>query len=218
MLGVAAEGVLPHLDFLGGEKPLPALLSKQADIGVIVTRLKTKAALKQQAAERPHAPILRPAAKQHAGVELLNTVAPHRVAAEKGKIREHAQPVAAEVELHGPTLLRAWGGRVDQIHVFPVGAPALARVERTEAVQPAAVDLPERDLARGVPIAGIQRGPQTQLGGRVGPEGKLAEEIILDEILTVPGRPIGEVDFVGDQALHRTEARRQDADITHGVE
>ena len=31
-------------------------------------------------------------------------------------------------------------------------------------------------------------------------------------------RPIGEVDFVGDQALHRTEARRQDADIAHGVE
>ena len=32
------------------------------------------------------------------------------------------------------------------------------------------------------------------------------------------GRPIGEVDFVGDQTLHRTETRRQDADIAHGVE
>ena len=31
-------------------------------------------------------------------------------------------------------------------------------------------------------------------------------------------RPIGEVDFVGDQTLHRTEAWRQDADIAHGVE
>ena len=86
MLGITAEGMLPDLGFLSGEKPLSPLLPKQADIGVIVARLKTSGALKQHGAKCPHPMIMRPATKQYTAIELFNAIAPHRVAAEKRKV------------------------------------------------------------------------------------------------------------------------------------
>ena len=62
------------------------MLPKQADIGIIVARLKANSALKRQAAERPHPMIMRPATKQHTAIELFNAITLHRIAAEKSKV------------------------------------------------------------------------------------------------------------------------------------
>ena len=86
MLGVAAEGIFPDLGFLGGEKALSPLLPKQADIGIIVTRLKTNGALKRHGTKCPQPMIMRPATKQDTTIELFNTIAPYRVTAEKRKV------------------------------------------------------------------------------------------------------------------------------------
>jgi hypothetical protein len=219
------------------EETVAPVLAMDRDVDRVVPRLEPEDALERNVTERPPVRPTRLQAVEPALVVLLDAARREVRPRADGRAVRRAEDVAGLVELLEQREVRpqpelvagrvrlqrdAVGGRelriVVDVEVLAIAAAAFRRIDRAEAVEPSRRHLRRRNLARRVPVRGVDRARHRELraGGRR--ERAFAVEIVAREVLGIDERPVRIVRLSGEHRLHVTEHRRQSGDVAHAVE